>query len=398
LDSARTIAATHAPAATTGRDLRLDLFRGIALWLIFLDHIPSNLVAWITIRNYGFSDATEIFVFVSGYTAAFVYGKEMRERGFVIAGAHILRRAWQIYVAHVFLFAIYLAEITYVATSFENPLYAEEMNILDFLKQPDVTIVQALLLKFKPANMDVLPLYIVLLLLFPPILWLLRLQSTVALAASALLYALTWRFNWNLPSYPSGHWYFNPFAWQLLFVFGAWCALGGAERLEGVVHSRVTLVIALAYLVFAFLITLTWQVPGADQFVPSWMEEVIYPIDKVNLDVLRFAHFLALAVVTVHFVPSDWPILKSVWLWPAIICGQHSLEIFCLGVFLSFAAHIAMTEVSGALWMQVLASALGIVVMIAAAGLLTWYKKAEGRHPGSRPKKTPDADLAGGEA
>jgi hypothetical protein len=84
---------------------------GIALWLIFLDHIPSNLVAWGTLRNYGFSDATEIFVFVSGYTAAFVYGKEMRERGFIIAGARILRRTWQIYVAHVFLFAIYLAEI-----------------------------------------------------------------------------------------------------------------------------------------------------------------------------------------------------------------------------------------------------------------------------------------------
>src|SRR6202022_3370624 len=133
------IPAMHAPVAATGRDLRLDLFRGIALWLIFLDHIPSNLVAWGTIRNYGFSDATEIFVFVSGYTAAFVYGKEMRERGFIIAGAHILRRAWQIYVAHVFLFAIYLAEISYVATSFENPLYAEEMNILDFLKQPDIT-------------------------------------------------------------------------------------------------------------------------------------------------------------------------------------------------------------------------------------------------------------------
>ena len=398
LDPGKTIAATPASAVTAGRDLRLDLFRGIALWLIFLDHIPSNLVAWITIRNYGFSDATEIFVFVSGYTAAFVYGREMRERGFVIASAKILRRAWQIYVAHVFLFAIYLAEITYVATSFDNPLYTEEMNILDFLKQPDVTIVQALLLKFKPANMDVLPLYIVLLLLFPPILWLLRLQSTVALGASALLYALTWRFNWNLPSYPSGHWYFNPFAWQLLFVFGAWCAMGGADRLAGVLHSWAILSAALIYLVFAFLITLTWQLPGTSQFVPSWLEEVIYPIDKVNLDVLRFAHFLALAVVTVHFVPAEWPGLKSPWLWPAIVCGQHSLEIFCLGVFLSFAAHFAMTEISGAFWLQVVASALGIVIMIAAAGLLTWYKKAEGRHPGSRPKKAADADLAGGEA
>ena len=388
----------HAPVTTTGRDLRLDLFRGLALWLIFLDHIPSNLVAWVTIRNYGFSDATEIFVFVSGYTAAFVYGKVMSERGFVVSGARILRRAWQIYIAHVFLFAIYLAEISYVATSFENPLYAEEMGILDFLKQPDVTIIQALLLKFKPANMDVLPLYIILLLLFPPILWLLLFRSTLALAASVGLYALTWEFGWNMPSYPSGHWFFNPFAWQLLFVFGAWCALGGAQRLSGVLKSRVTVAVAAAYLAFAFFITLTWYVPGMSQLVPHWLEKAIYPIDKTNLDVLRFAHFLALAVVTVWFIPREWPPLKSRWLRPLILCGQHSLEIFCFGVFLSFAAHFAMVEVSRAFWMQVLLSALGIVLMVAAALLITWYKKAEDRGPGSRPKKTPDADLAGGEA
>src|SRR6187399_764969 len=116
------------------RELRLDLFRGMALWLIFVNHLPANILTWFTIRNYGFSDATEIFIFISGYTAAFVYGKAMNERGFLISGARILRRAWQIYVAHIFLFAIYMAEISYVATSFENPLYAEEMNILDFLK------------------------------------------------------------------------------------------------------------------------------------------------------------------------------------------------------------------------------------------------------------------------
>ncbi len=96
-------------------------------------------------------------------------------------------------------------------------------------------------------------------------------------------------------------------------MFGAWCALGGAERLSGVLQSRVTLALAVAYLLFAFVITLTWYLPGMSQYVPHWLEEVIYPIDKVNLDVLRFAHFLALAVVTVYFVPRDWPPLKSWW-------------------------------------------------------------------------------------
>ena len=104
--------------------------------------------------------------------------------GFVVACARILNRAWQIYVAHIFLFTIFLAEISYVATRFENPLYSEEMGILDFLKQPDVTIVQALLLRFRPVNMDVLPLYIVLMVFLPLILWLMKWRADLALALS----------------------------------------------------------------------------------------------------------------------------------------------------------------------------------------------------------------------
>src|SRR5579863_829455 len=347
------------------RDLRLDLFRGVALWLIFLDHIPQNVVNWFTIRNYGFSDATEIFIFISGYTAAFVYGRAMSERGIIIASARVLRRAWQIYVAHIFLFTIFMAEIAYVAATFDNPLYAEEMNILNFLKEPDVTIFQALLLKFKPVNMDVLPLYIVLLLLFPPMLWLLLRQPAFALAGSALVYVLAWNFDWNLPAYPNGVWFFNPFAWQLLFVFGAWCALGGAQRLAGVLRSRAVLAVAIAYLVFAFAVTLTWHFESLERFMPTSLADWMYPIDKTNLDVLRFAHFLALAVVTVRLVPQQWKFLNSPWLRPAILCGQHSLEIFCLGVFLSFAGHFAMVEVSGGVEAQITVSLLGILAMIA---------------------------------
>jgi hypothetical protein len=386
-----------APAAPTQRDLRLDLFRGLALWLIFLDHIPSNVVAWVTIRNYGFSDATEIFVFISGYTAAFVYGRGMRERGVIVASARILRRVWQIYVAHMFLFIIYLAEIAYLSTASENPLYREEMGIFDFLNHPDVTLVQALLLKFKPVNMDVLPLYIVLLIGFPPILWLLLRSPALALAASAALYGLVWQLGWNIPAYPSGEWYFNPFAWQLLFVFGAWCALGGAERLNRVIRSPIVIGVAAAYLLFAFSVAMTWYIPRLGALMPKWLAEHLYPIDKTNLDVVRFAHFLALAVLTVRFIPSDWPALKSWFFRPAILSGQHSLEIFCLGVFLAFAAHFIFVDVSDRVAMQVLVSALGIAVMSGVAALISWYKDVEGRGSGAPPKRSPDADLAGGE-
>jgi hypothetical protein len=394
---ANPMASVSPPQAAAGeRDLRLDLFRGVALWLIFLDHIPENIVSWVTIRNYGFSDATEIFIFISGYTAAFVYGRAMRQRGFVLASARILRRAWQIYVAHIFLFTIFMAEIAYVAATFENPLYAEEMKILDFLKQPDITIFQALLLKFKPVNMDVLPLYIVLLLLFPPALFLLLRRPNVALAASAVLYVAAWKFDFNLPAYPAGVWFFNPFAWQLLFVFGAWCALGGAQKLGGVLRSPIILALAIAYLLFAFFITLTWHIESLDHLVPSWLAEWMYPIDKTNLDVLRFAHFLALAVVTVRFIPAHWSGLNSPLLQPAIRCGQHSLEIFCLGVFLAFAGQFIIAESSGGPLTQTAISVLGIFIMVATANLITWYKSIEGRSPASR-GKPPDADLAGGE-
>lgn len=384
------------PPISAGRDLRLDLFRGLALWLIFLDHIPSNIVSWATLRNYGFSDATEIFVFISGYTAAFVYGRALSERGFVLASARILRRAWQVYVAHIFLFVVFLAQIAYVTSSFENPLYVEEMNILDFLRQPDVMLVQALLLKFKPVNMDVLPLYIVLLVGFPPLLWLLAHRPSVAVLGSLFLYVLASRFNVNLPAYPSGQWIFNPFAWQLLFVFGAWCALGGAERLAPVTRAPATAIAATAYVLFAFAVSLTWYFPRYAHLVPKWLADWMYPIDKINLDVLRFIHFLALAALTVRFVPYGWPALTSRMFRPAILCGQHSLEIFCLGVFLAFAAHFVLVEFSQSASMQVAVSFLGILIMISVAWLLGWYKVVDERAPG-KPKQR-DADLAGGEA
>ena len=378
-----------------GRELRLDLFRGLALWLIFIDHLPPNLLTWFTIRNYGFSDATEIFIFISGYTAAFVYGRAMLESGFVVSTARILRRAWQIYVAHVFLFTIFLAEISYVATSFENPLYSEEMGIMDFLKQPDVTIVQALLLRFRPVNMDVLPLYIVLMLSLPLILWSMKWKPDVTLGLSVLLYAVTWHFDLYLSSYPNGFWAFNPLAWQLLFVFGAWCALGGARRMSTILASPVTLWVCFAYLAAAFFVTLTWYVPQFGHLMPRRVEQWIYPIDKTNLDVLRFAHFLALAAITVHFLPSDWPGLKSPWFRPLILCGQHSLEIFCLGVFLAFAGHFILAEIGGGAALHALISVSGVFIMCAVAWVISWYKQVADK---GAPKKSGrgNADLAGG--
>src|ERR1700712_1810927 len=100
------------------------------------------------------------------------------------------------------------------------------------------------------------------------------------------------------------------------------CGLGGAKRIAPLVQSNITLAAAVLYLMFACTITLTWYVPGLEHIVPTWLQDWMYPIDKTNLDVLRFTHFLALAVIAVRFIPRDWPVLQSPWLRPAILCGQ----------------------------------------------------------------------------
>ena len=355
------------------RDVRLDLFRGLALWLLFLDQLPSAVVSAFAIRSYGFSDATEIIVFVFGYTAGFVYGPLMRERGFVVATANILRRAWQVYVAHVFLFVFYIAEIAYVSRRFDNPLFAEDTNIFEFLHRPDMALFQGLILNFKPVHMDVLPLYILLLVAFAPVLWLLLRRPALALAASAVVYALSRRFGWNLHAYPAGEWPLNPFAWQFLFVLAAWCGLGLPRTVQALIHSRPALIIAAAYLALSFAVVTALFFPRASGYVPTWLADAIYPIDKTDLDPVRFAHVLALAAVAVHFVPQDWAALKWRGLRPLIGCGQHLVEIFCVGVFLTFAAQSIFVEVADTIPVHLLAGALGIAVMSAVAQFISWF-------------------------
>jgi hypothetical protein len=358
------------------RDLRLDLFRGAGLWMIFLDHIPHDVVAWLTLRNYGFSDAAEFFVFISGYLAGFIYGPIIKTGHFLAALKRLWKRAAEMYVAHIMLFLIFTAQIARTVRKFDNPMYEDEFNVHNFLLHPDVLIGQALTLRYKPVNLDVLPLYITLIAASPFVLWAMARRPNLTLLGSAILYVLARWFDWNLASYPPGTtWYFNPFAWQLMFFFGAWCGIGGVAQIWPIIQSRVALMIALAWVLFAFLIVMTWHVAFLDALVPKWMIKAIYPIDKTDLDMLRFTHFLALAVIVSRYVPRDWEALKSRWLRPLILCGQHSLPLFCIGVFLSFAAHWILTQYSKGVWEQLLVSLSGILIMIAIAWVLDRAKQ-----------------------
>ncbi|MHC2931091.1 hypothetical protein ACVJA9_005888 [Bradyrhizobium diazoefficiens] len=244
-----------------GRDLRLDLFRGVANWAIFLDHIPDNVVNWITTRNYGFSDAADLFVFISGYTASFVYARMMLERGFIVGATRLTKRVWQLYVAHIILFVIYIASISYLALRFGDSDMINEFNVAGLVDNATETLRQGLFLRFKPLNLDVLPLYIVLMGLFPPVLWFMLRKPDLTMVLSIVLWLAARHFGWNLTAYPAGQWYFNPYAWQVLFVFGAWCAMGGARRSMTLINSPITLWLCLGYLLFALVMTMAGRFP-----------------------------------------------------------------------------------------------------------------------------------------
>jgi hypothetical protein len=360
-----------------GRDVRLDLFRGLANWAIFLDHIPHEVLSWTTLKHYGFSDAADLFVFISGYTAALVFGRLMIERGYVAAASKLARRAFTLYAAHITVVMIYIAIIACVSREFHDPDDLNQFNVAVFLNTPFPEFVQALALRYRPVNLDVLPLYILLLAAFAPALWLMVRKPNLTLAGSIVVYLAGRHFGWNLATVPSGVWYFNPFAWQLLFVLGAWTALGGARALRPIIQSRTVFWLAIATLVFSFVVTMAIRTPDLGGLVSHWILQPFHPNDKTNLAPYRIVHFIALAVVVTRFLPLDSPILQWRSLAPLIKCGRNSLQVFCTGIVLSFCAHAAIELSLNSLWVQIFVGAAGILSLTASTAILTWSRQQD---------------------
>jgi hypothetical protein len=346
------------------RDLRIDACRGIALWWIFLDHVPNNVGGWLTLRHYGFGDAAEIFMFVSGVACALAYGKARRCEGWSAVIRRTLWRSWDIYVAFLLL-TLACAILVHLAG---GGRLADESNTRILLDHPGATLAHAVILQYRPVNTDILPIFVLLHLLFAPLLWLLLRLPNVTLGASLALYALVQVFGWTVPAWPNGHWAFNPLAWQLLVVLGAWWMLDDT-RVRPWVTSRTALGLAIPYLLFSLVIALSWRIKPLEALIPQALAK-LHPLDKSNLDPLRLLHFLAMAVLAAWFVPRNWRGLTTPVMRGAICCGQNSLPIYCLGVLLAFAGHLALFTVSDGFAMQIAVSLVGIAAMIATATLL----------------------------
>jgi hypothetical protein len=363
--------------AANTRDIRLELFLGLANWFIFLDHIPDDVANWITIRNYGFSGAADAFVFISGYLATIVYARMMLERGAIVGATRLFKRVWQLYAAYVVLFIIYIVTIGDVATRYAAPDIIYEFNVAGLVDHPIRTVAHGLMLQSKARNLDALQLYIMLMAFFPPVLWLMLRKPGLTMLGSIALYFAARAFEWNLPSFPDGTWYFNPFCWQLLFVFGAWLALGGVKDSRSILKSPILIYAGIAYLAFALAMTMAGRFPAFGNLFPAWLVDAFNPNDKTNLAPYRVLHFIVMAFFVVRFIPKDWRGLAWPIFRPAIKCGQQSLAVFCVGVFLSFVGHLILMTSSDSLMAQIFVSVAGIAIMTLVAYYISWSKRQD---------------------
>ena len=355
--------------------MRLDACRGLALWFVFIDHIPGNAFDWLTPRNYGFSDASEVFVFVSGYTCMVSYGGALRSGGWPTVIARSLRRSFEIYAAFLLLVFIYLG-LAWLTGS-----YLDETNTRLFFDNPGTALLRLLALQYAPVNTDILPTFVILHLSFPLVLWLIIRNAAIALAASFMLYLMVQLYSWHWPAWPAGELYFNPFAWQVLFVIGACSAGPCAKQFSLILRRPVTMPIAVACLLFGLVIALSWRLDAIKSLIPHLIEDWLYPIYKSHLDPVRLVHFLAIVALLARFVPPIEARPPRSWTTALIRCGENSLSVFCFSVLASFMAFVILNRVSTGLPMQATVSAVGIALMVAVANLLTWEAKLDRRGP-----------------
>jgi hypothetical protein len=365
------------------RDLRLDFFRGLALFCIFLDHLPNNILASFTLQSVMFADAAEVFILISGYTAGMVYGRALERQGFLAAGVRVYHRVWQLYVAHIFLFMVFLAVVSYTEGTLNKSLYSEEFGATNFLSEPGLALVQALMLQFQPAFMDILPLYIVLLAVLPFVLagfrsW----PAVISLVSFALWLVVQFDNRVALSAYPGADrvWLFNPFAWQTLFLLGAWFGWRNIHGGVSWISNRWLFWLAAAVSLAGFVIRFNWTLHGLYDPIPVLVsgKPLWWLLSKTDLGLLRLANVLAVALLAATLIDRQARFLTSAAAWPFLICGRNSLYIFCLGILLSVLGHLVLNEFFGGLAMQFVVSAAGVVIMIAVAALLEWFVAAQG--------------------
>ncbi|MEJ6396319.1 OpgC family protein [Yoonia sp. 208BN28-4] len=377
------------------RDPRLDFYRGIAMFIILCAHTPGNFfTSWIPAR-FGFSDATEIFVFCSGMASAIAFGGSYDRRGWLLGTARVLFRCWQVYWAHICLFMFIVAMLFAInmAGDFETD-YIGQLNLGRFRSDPGPQIVGLLTLTYVPNYFDILPMYIGILLMMPLVMALARVDPILAIIACIGIWFLAQedilatlgidRIAISLPAEPWSEraWFFNPFAWQLIFFTGFAFVRGWLPRPP--VNWALTilaLVIVLGNIPLSNVGARELGFDGTNQ----WRTDNRMWITKSDFGILRYVHFLGLAYLAYviagdgghRLLPQGRNTIGRVWQnIVAMITkvGQQSLAVFVFSMALARLSGFTMDQIGRDTWTVVAVNLIGFALLIVCAYTAAWFK------------------------
>jgi hypothetical protein len=347
---------TPTSAIASRRDPRIDVLRGVALLMIFVDHIPGDALGFVTLHNFGFADAAEVFVLLAGMSSMLAYGRIFEREGAVGGLRRIIWRCARIYLFQIGLLLTTIAVVLAWTTHFQ----LAPTLVAPILNAPLSGIAHALTLQAVPGYLDILPLYLVLLAVFPLVYLGLRLNAGLALGVSAAIWlAVNLDHNLNLPNWMNGeHWFFNPFAWQFLFTIGAAFAMLAAAHGGSLPRARWALCLCAVYLGLAFLESTPWEY----WHLPSLRPFNMAAPDKTQLAAVRILNVLALAYPLLSS-PGLHALAGRRFFRPLEACGRHSLEVFAAGCICALFGRLLFRTYGAGFDIQVAINVIGLALM-----------------------------------
>lgn len=385
-----------APLPRGARDPRLDLFRGLSLVMIYLNHIPGTIYENITSRNFGLSDAAEAFVFMSGCAVALAYGPKLADG---LAPSAVLKawgRAWTLYLVHILTTVWAMAIVAGAVLWFGADEVLKNNSFIMMWRQPVEVTLGVATLGHQFGYVNILPMYGVLMLAAPFLVRFGQRSPKLLLGASILFWVLTGELKLDLPNYPQpGGWFFNPFAWQLVLTLGILTGLGLRAGQRFVPVQGWLFWAAALWLLFCLVWVKDSEMTALmNQSLARLVEAGVPPLlagfDKTYVSLPRLSHFLALAYVL--SMPGLVPaIAASRALEPLRLIGRHSLPVFAAGTVLAILAQTVRDVHPAGLAQDTLLVLGGVFVQWVLALALDWNARAGGQPPRGRRITLPGA-------
>lgn len=362
-----------APSNAGARDLRIDFFRGIAMFIIFVSHVPFDTWGRYIPARFGPSDGADIFVFCSGFASAIAFGTVFTRRSFLLGTARIVFRFWQIYWTQICLFIVTAVVVIVGNQVLDGRDYVQQLNLYPFFEDPMAGMVGLITLTYVPNYFDILPMYMMVLLMVPLAMALKRLHVGAVVAASLGVWASTKLFGLNLPAdvWTDRPWFFNPFAWQLVFFTGFAFGSGWIRPPE---PKRWLMLAAFAFVVVMVPLT-HWDTVQHIAWVQAFRELTWdWTWGKLNYGLFRWLHLLALAYLMRCLLLGHEAILERPWLAPIIVVGQNALAVFVFSIVLARIAGMVLDEFGRDPLTTGVVNLTGFMLLVVAARTSAWFK------------------------